>query len=606
MSDPVKPIESIDPPEPNTCFDGSRRLTGPNRYFREPAAVLEPRGPRARDAIAHTQWQAKVLAVCKALGWLDYHPPAAVQSHIHHSDVFLTLRARWNELFTATEVCEWAWEQVCGVFHGDNALLDEEGKPYERVQPISSDIEFIATHFAERARVEIPSALNELARQAAVHDVPMYLDDDEVSFGAGQYSVTFNRQELPATVDWSNLRDIPKVLVTGSNGKTTTTRLIAAMLKAKGHSVGYCSTEGVVINGEKRESGDYSGPAGARRVLRDQQVDAAVLETARGGMLRRGLAVDRADCSVITNISADHFGEYGIDDLAGLAEAKHIVARALFRAPNEPQATLVLNADDPSLAPYRVSHQHKIALFGLDESSTVLEQHHQAGGVICVVSAEGQLVICDRDQTIAFGAIRDMPLTLDGAARYNVANLAAASLAAYIMQVPVFAIADVCRTFGSSPQDNPGRLTRFVRHGRQVLVDYAHNPEGLAGLLNVASTLQEKHRSKLHLLLGQAGNRDNEALRELAHVAARAAPDRIMLKDMPAFLRGRAIGEVPTVLRAALVACGFPATAIDEDGDELSATKRLVERALPGDIVVLPVHQSAVREELIKWLQGAS
>ena len=147
-----------------------------------------------------------------------------------------------------------------------------------------------------------------------------------------------------ADVPWSDLHDVPTALVTGSNGKTTTVRLIAACLRAAGHRPGYSCTDGLFIAGETVDSGDYSGPVGARTVLRERRVDAAVLETARGGILRRGLAVSRAKAAVVTNVSADHLGEYGIDDVGALADVKLTVASVVGAT-----GLLVLNADDAML-----------------------------------------------------------------------------------------------------------------------------------------------------------------------------------------------------------------------------------------------------------------
>ncbi len=423
----------------------------------------------------------------------------------------------------------------------------------------------------------------------------MFADDDDISIGAGAGSVTYAIKSLPtpADVPWSQLSAIPIAMVTGSNGKTTTTRLIAAMLDAASERytdhVGICGTEGVLVGQDWVERGDYSGPAGARQVLRDKRVTAAVLETARGGILRRGLAVARADVAVVTNISADHFGEYGVDNLDDLAEVKLTLARTLDR-----DGTLVLNADDPLLLA-RVSQQTcEVALFSLDDDLEAMKTHRERGRDTCGIK-DGEMWLTQGGARHSLGRIAAMPLTVEGAATYNVANIAAASLAASALGVSPSIISQVLARFGQSRIDNPGRLERWSFAGINVLIDYAHNPDGLARLLAVGRTLV-KNDGRLSLLLGQAGNRDNDAIAELAQTAAGAKPDHILIKELPSMLRGRQPGEVSALLNTGLLAAGFPAGDIAFEPDEMTAVRRLLSDAKTGDVLILPVHQKAARE----------
>jgi UDP-N-acetylmuramyl tripeptide synthase len=195
----------------------------------------------------------------------------------------------------------------------------------------------------------------------------------------------------------------------------------------------------------------------------------------------------------------------------------------------------------------------------------------------------------------SLGEIMQMPLTLQGAARHNVENIAAAVLAALATDLPLTALRATLAQFGAQPQDNPGRLERWTWQGATVLVDYAHNPDGLAQLLQVAQALKPV---RLGLLLGQAGNRDNTAITELAHTAARFAPAHVVVKELPLMLRGRPLGEVPALLQAALLQAGLAADSIARVDDEAAAARALLAWARPGDVVVLPVHTTAVRQAL--------
>jgi UDP-N-acetylmuramyl tripeptide synthase len=332
-------------------------------------------------------------------------------------------------------------------------------------------------------------------------------------------------------------------------------------------------------------------------VLQHPAVTAAVLETARGGLLRRGLAVQRADVALVTNISPDHLGEYGIDTADDLAEVKLIVAHAVVD-----RGTLVLNADDPVLmaAAERLPHARaaRHALFAMDADHARLQACRAAGGSTCGVRA-GRLSVWHAGTTHDLGRVQDFPLTLGGAAAHNTQNAAAAALAAAVLGWPAQAMAEVLQHFGASPADNPGRLERWQVRGATVLVDYAHNPEGLAQLLQVARTLAS---GRLGLLLGQAGNRDNAAIAALAQAAAQAHPDLVVVKDLPDMLRGRAPGEVPALIAYALQAAGLPDDRWQHDPDETTGARRLLDWARPGDVLALPMHSAAGRARLALWL----
>jgi cyanophycin synthetase len=331
----------------------------------------------------------------------------------------------------------------------------------------------------------------------------------------------------------------------------------------------------------------------------------AVLETARGGILRRGLAVRRADVALVTNVSADHLGEYGVASVEDIAHAKLVVARAVADS-----GTLVLNGADPVPMAVAAATPHvqaareagRLALFAHEHEHANLVAHRAAGGSTCGVRA-GRLVMhlanhpADRKlgPDVDLGRVSDMPLTLGGAAGYNIENIAAAALAARAVGLPDGAIAHTLAHFGSTARDNPGRLERWSHRGATVLIDYAHNPDGLAQLLGVARALKPV---RLGLLLGQAGNRDDEAIAALAHTAARFAPDAIVIKELPAMLRGRALGEVPTLLQRGLVEAGMAPGRIARQDDEVAAAQWLLQWAQTGDVVVLPVHTAAARERL--------
>ncbi|MDO9075788.1 MAG: Mur ligase family protein [Rubrivivax sp.] len=598
-------MSADDEPEAPQAFDDSRRLPGPNRWYGSPAVELTALTTAAQDETALAAWAQRVRSLCAALHW----PEAQPQAQRHGASATLAFAAPEDMLFTATEVNEWAWERAAAA-HG--ALADEGVAP---TQPDSDDLPAMAAHFGRRAADERSRPLARLKAAAAARGVPVFVDDDSVSLGAGTGSRGWPRAALPLPMDvpWAALHDVTTVLVTGSNGKTTVTRLLAAMAAAAGRVAGSCSTEGVVVAGRTVLAGDYAGPAGARAVLRHPAVQLAVLETARGGILRRGLAVRRVDAAVVTNVSADHLGEYGVHDVEDIARAKLVVARALVLAGRRdgPTGTLVLDGGDAVLMDVAARTPHvcalrdagHLALFAPAHDHPALQALQATGGSTCGVHG-GRLLWTHGGVQHDFGPVAHMPLTLGGAAGYNALNIAAAVLAAAAAGLSTDAVRHTLMNFGAQPQDNPGRLERWSHHGATVLVDYAHNPDGLAQLLGVARALQTQRQGRLGLLLGQAGNRDNGAIAALARTAAAAAPDYVVLKELPAMLRGRAPGEVPALLEATLRAAGVAPERIRHDGDEAGAARALLAWARPGDVVVLPVHTAAVRQALAQQLEA--
>jgi UDP-N-acetylmuramyl tripeptide synthase len=570
--------------------------------------VLEVVGVET-DAALIADWAARVVRARARLGW-NTDPGIAARPHGDGSS--LALAAPFDQLFTATEVNEWA---LCSALQARNperwpglrealveAALEESHGPADAGPPEIDEAAALA-RLVRLAEFERRVPLRDLTEAAHARDLPWLLDDDELSVGTGAGSRRYALEALPAVADvpWTELHGVPNALVTGSNGKTTTVRLIAACNRAQGRRPGYSCTDGLFVGDEWIERGDYSGPLGARTVLRDRRVEAAVLETARGGILRRGLAVARADVAVVTNVSADHFGEYGIHDLDSLTDVKLTVGAVV-----PPSGLLVLNADDATLRAratglvMRFGGCPPLGWFARDADDVLLVRHRGAGGATCGVRA-GRLLLARDGIEHDLGPVAGMPIAVGGRAAYNVANLAAAALAAAAMGVTPETIAGVFAVFGMDARDNPGRLMRFEMGGVHVIVDYAHNPEGLRGLLEVAETLREG-QGRLGLLLGHAGNREDADIERLAMTAAQFAPSLVVVKELEGYLRGRQPGEVPRILRDALLRAGLPAEALTQRSTEVEAARCALEWARPGDVLVLPVHGLAAREVVLAMM----
>jgi cyanophycin synthetase len=395
---------------------------------------------------------------------------------------------------------------------------------------------------------------------------------------------------------------IPVASVTGTNGKTTTTRLLGHIGMTAGLRTAWSSTDGVVVQGEVVEPGDYSGPAGARAVLGTPGVQLAILETARGGMLLKGMGVSANDVSVVTNVSADHLGLQGIETVDQLAEVKAIVTKA-----TRPGGWVVLNGEDPRVWAMRAGVRARPWAFAIRSDAPALrESIDQGGRAITVLDGDVTVLEGGKDPDRLVGVL-DVPATLSGLSRHNVANVLAATAAALGLGLPREAVVQGLRTFVPDDRLNPGRmntytLTREDGSTITVVVDLAHNEAGLEALMDVAHGLVVPG-GRVHLGLGLAGDRTDELLESIGELAGLRA-DHVVAAHKAHYLRGRTMAELEAHLRVGLARAGV--ADIDSYETELAGLQALVAVAAGGDVVALMCH--AERTQVAAWLseQGAT
>ena len=384
---------------------------------------------------------------------------------------------------------------------------------------------------------------------------------------------------------------IKVVSVTGTNGKTTVTRLLAHLAMTAGRRTGWTNTDGVYLSGELVEAGDWSGPGGARRVLASPGLQVAVLETARGGLLLRGMGVAHNDVSVVTNVSADHLGLQGIQTLDQLAEVKAVVV-TVTRA----SGWTVLNGDDPRTFAMRARSKARPWVFSLDPAAPSVRATLDEGGRAATV-LDGDLVMLqagtEPDHLIA---VADVPITVGGLSSVNVANALAAAAAALALGLPRAAVAQGLASFQPDAADNPGRMNLFDLDAVTVIVDLAHNEAGLAALIAVMDGLRPPGAAT-RLVLGIAGDRRDEDLLAVASLAARGVDD-VLIGHKERYLRGRTMAQMAALYRAGAAEVGVH--HLDEEPTELDGLRSLVERSAPGDVVAVMCH--AQREEIYTWL----
>lgn len=336
-------------------------------------------------------------------------------------------------------------------------------------------------------------------------------------------------------------RTIPTIGITGTNGKTTTTRLVSSILRHAGHKVGWTSSSGVFIDDEMVLEGDYTGPSGAARVFEEPGIDYAVLETARGGILLRGLGYEHNDVSVMTNISADHMGLHGVHTLDTLADVKAVVARVTV-----PDGYAVLNADDPKVLAVSKQISCQAFLFSRHPTNEAIVEHLAANGWASVL-ADKDIVWHHDGKKQRLASVADVPMTFGGRAEHMVENALAAAGACLAIGLDADAVAAGLTSFRNRPEQNRGRLNVYAIDGATVVVDFAHNEAGLEQLLRFSRKFCEGD-GRLVVVIGTAGDRDDNAIRGIGEIAASKA-DGVIIKDSEKYLRGRETGEMPALLR---------------------------------------------------------
>ncbi len=377
---------------------------------------------------------------------------------------------------------------------------------------------------------------------------------------------------------------IPIMAITGTNGKTTTARMVAHILKMAGARVGLTTTDGIYIDGQLYMKGDMTGPWSARMVLKDPTVGAAVLETARGGILREGLGFDRCDVGCVLNISADHLGLRGVNSLEDLAEVKALIVEVV-----RDDGASVLNADDPLVVAMAESAEGRIVYFGMhggETASDLVKEHIADGGVAVVLQpgVRGEMIaIYDEEQYIPLLWTHLIPATLEGKARHNVANALAATAIAYAHGVSVENIRQGLRTFTTSFYQAPGRLNIFDEHPFRVLVDYGHNPAAFAAIRELVERLRPSYQRVIGMASAPGDRRDVD-IQEVGAIAGTMFDTLILKEDGDR--RGRPAGEIAALMRAA-AAASMPAAQIVTVLDELAAVRQALSIAEPGDLVVL-------------------
>ena len=513
------------------------RITGPHLLLRTPGAAIW-----LSDA-TETELEIFTKRIHQLFEVLDWSAEVVVTPNDMGCSVAFS--APVDQLYVACSVLEWAVTKK------------------ELCESIVQEI---------RAEEEENHSLRELYQSCVVNDIPCTVDEDGFFVGYGRYSQEHSLTQLPKWNAFPPVLKIPVVGITGTNGKTTTTRMLASIARRAGFVVGMTSSDGVVIEGELVVEGDWTGAGAARKVLRDPKVDFAILETARGGLMRRGMVIHDVDIVGITNVSPDHFGSWGINSVRELQRAKLSIVYSLRQ-----DGVLVLNQNDDDLI--RLYQEEfaprcsvELCFFSLEKKDNSFAYCDQ--GVLYVDDQE----IC---------LLTDIPLTIGGHAAYNIENALLASVLAYLQGMSIDDIRHGLCSLQANPTDSKGRSNIFSYHNSQVIVDFAHNQAGIRATVHLVQSMSP---NRSFMILGQAGDRDEILLQGMAKEAAKLQCERYFIKHILKHNEDRSAEETASLLQRYLCAEGVKQEAILVCRDELEATKEALAMLAEGDVLLLLSH----------------
>lgn len=366
---------------------------------------------------------------------------------------------------------------------------------------------------------------------------------------------------------------IPIIAVTGTNGKTTTTRLIAHIVKNNGFRVGFTTSDGIYVQNSMLTKGDTTGPVSAEFILKDPTVEFAVLETARGGILRAGLGFGKCDVAVVTNIQEDHMGLSDINTLKDMANVKGVVARAVKR-----DGYVVLNADNEYCAAISKTTDCKVAYFSINENNPIIVEHCKTGG-IAAICENGYITIKKGDWKFRVDKISHIPLTFGGKVTFMTYNVLAATLASYVYGFTIEDIKLSLETFIPSAAQTPGRMNIFDFKEYKVMIDFAHNADGFRGIKEFLSTIESPH--KIGIITG-TGDRRDEDIRDMGRISAQMFDHIIIRQDK--FLRGRLADDIVKLLVEGIQEVN-PKQSYEYIPKEVEALKHALSIAKPGTFI---------------------
>ncbi len=570
-------MEIPHPESTRLVLDDCRRLTGPSLIWDKSGAILDVLIEDMDMDTVLECWYRQINLLLEKVDW-----PNPELNHRRFENGFnLVIAAEIDQLYVATRVLETAWYFcVCELL---KVAPQNEAELLEAIRREMLD--------------ELNPALRSLQQSAILQGVDYLADDEIVSVGHGIGSLSWPVKSIPDVdqIDWTSIYDLPLALITGTNGKSTSVRLLDGIAKAAGKVSGVTSTDFVRVGDDVIDAGDYSGPGGARLLLRDKRLQAAFLEVARGGILRRGLPLRRASAALVTNVDRDHLGQYGVNTLEALIETKFVVRKAL-----SDDGVLVTNADDAGIVAFMASLDQKhLCWFSLDKVNPIIQKQIAQQGLCCFVEGVN-IIYFDGLTSQIVCAIEAIPMTMGGAARHNVSNALGAVGVAVAMGYSIEQIRHGLTRFNSDERDNPGRLNSFeLNNGARVIIDFAHNAHSVAAVADTVCRIPARQK---WALFGSAGDRSDEEIAAIATGVCSLHPDTVVIAEVAAYLRGREPGEVSEIMKQACVNAGLSENQIKSAASPLAGVILALSQMQAGDLGLFLVLSE--RDEVIDYVNA--
>ena len=556
-------------------LDDARRLTGPSMIWSKTGAIIDVLIDDMDMDVVLECWHRQILGLLSQIGWQDHE-----LTHRRFENGFnLLIEAPIDQLYSAVLILETNWFLCCC----ELLALDVD------------DEDALIGEIRKSIKSEPNPALIDLQQSATSHQVDFLVDDDEVSVGHGEGSICWPVDAIPTPdqIPWAEVHDVPIAMITGTNGKSTSVRLLDGIAKAASQISGVTSTDFVRVGNDVLDRGDYSGPAGARLLLRDKRLQVAFLEVARGGILRRGLPLRRARAALVTNIASDHLGQYGVNTLEALTEVKFAVRQTLSE-----EGVLVVNADDENCRAYMEQiEQANLCWFSLDKDQPQIKFQLDTQGRCCYADA-GKIIYFDGSEAREICEIGAIPMTIGGAALHNVRNALGAVGVAAALGYSTDQIKQGLTKFNSDEHDNPGRLNTFtLKNGARVIIDFAHNAHSVEA---VVDTMQRMPAKNKWVLFGSAGDRSDADMIAIARGVCAINPDHVVIVEIEQYLRGREPGEVSEIMKQACLGSGLAADQLHFASSPLLGVQLAMAELKTDDLGLFLV--LAERDEIIQYI----
>ncbi len=558
---------------------GKSRLMGSNIYFTGTGAVLDITlsGTDLKDMRKLLKlWDTELERIMQALNWSGYKTGIRTYS----KGFKYAISAPEDLLFCAIYVLRQTWESVYSKY--------KTGEFY----PIEKILAYIEPEIKSELNLKYRAICNEARRRS----LNVFLEKYDLCIGSGKYAFRADIDDISLRdIPWDDIKEVPSVMVTGTNGKTTTVRLTAYIARHAGKKVGYCSTDWVMVGDEIVEKGDLSGPTGSLRVMMHPEVELAVLEVARGGLVRRGLIADYVKGATVTNVSEDHLGQDGIENIVDMAETKSLVYAAVRQG-----GYCIINLDDVQMRKrVETLSGKKILITQKKLTHKDVKAYLKYADHICFIK-DGAFYWKTGAKEFLVATFAETPITVNGMAKHNIENAMNTICLSHVLGLTRKQIANGLKTYHNTAENNRGRANTFRHNGGTIIVDFAHNPAAIGAILNMGHAYL-KSGAKFTMLLGNTGNR-LQLTDGICQMVVDAKVDTVMIKEIPNFLRGAKIGQIPKMIEDSLLKKGMKKNQLVMIGDEETALEHTLKTIQPGDVCVFLCHSNTggILEQLNK------